>query len=68
MSAALLLSLGSWLVQNGPAFVADVQALKASGTASQEDITKLEAMIETMDSQRMASWSDADAALKARQG
>jgi hypothetical protein len=63
MSVALLLQLGAFLVQNGPQFVKDVEAIKAAGTAKPEDIAQLEAMIETMDTQRMASWAAADKAL-----
>jgi hypothetical protein len=63
MSAALLLKLGELLLQLGPAFVSEVEAVRAAGTASTADMAALNAQIETMDAQRMASWGAADAAL-----
>jgi phosphoribosylcarboxyaminoimidazole (NCAIR) mutase len=46
-----------------PALKADYDALVASGKATPEQLAELDAKIKALDSQRMISWADADAAL-----
>lgn len=65
MNPALLLKLGELLLTLGPQFVKEVEAIKAAGSASPGDLAALQAQVDTMDAQRMASWSEADSALDA---
>lgn len=68
MNPALLVTIGQLLQMLGPLFAQEVANVEAAGTATKEDLATLKAQIETMDTQRMASWSAADAALTAAEG
>lgn len=68
MNPALLLELLGLVksaIDQGPALMTEYNAIKTAGSATPAQLDALKAQIEAMDAARMASWSDADAALTA---
>jgi hypothetical protein len=68
MNPQLLILVGQLLQVLGPIFAQEVAALETAGSATATDLATLKAQIETMDTQRMASWATADAALTTAAG
>ena len=66
MDPATVALLGEALtaaLKAAPGFIAAVQAVRMSGTATPEQLAALDAQIETLDTLRRGSWELADAAL-----